>query len=73
MEISPVLINIVSVVVVMIPITIGIVIGIVADKIFYRDNKVKKTSKNNKLSELDMDKVFIEEERAEMKELLKKE
>ena len=73
MEISLVLINIVSVVVVMIPITIGIVIGIVADKIFYRDNKVKKTSKNNKLSELDMDKVFIEEERAEMKELLKKE
>lgn len=71
MEISPVLINIVSVVVVMIPITIGIVLGIVADKIFYRDNKVKKTSKNNKLSELDMDKVFIEE-RAEMKELLKK-
>jgi len=42
MEISPVLINIVSVVVVIIPIIIGIVLGIVADKIFYRDKKVKR-------------------------------
>lgn len=42
MEINSVLINIVSVVVVIIPITIGIVLGIVADKIFYRDKKVKR-------------------------------